>query len=64
MHFAVNYYVDDWRVSLWGRNLTDEDYEVRGFYFANDPRTQYANDETYVQYGEPRRFGVTVSKSF
>lgn len=64
VHFAVNYYVDDWRVSLWGRNLTDEDYEVRGFYFANDPRTQYANDETYVQYGEPRRFGVTVSKSF
>lgn len=64
MHLAVNYYVNDWRISLWGRNLTDEDYEVRGFYFANDPRTGYANEETYVQYGEPRRFGLTVTRSF
>jgi len=64
LHLALNYHYQDWRISLWGRNLTDEDYETRGFYFANDPRSEYASKETYVQYGEPRRFGITVSKSF
>ncbi|MDA6067890.1 TonB-dependent receptor [Idiomarina abyssalis] len=63
LHLALNYHYQDWRISLWGRNLSDEDYEIRGFYFGNDPRKEYI-PETYVQYGEPRRFGVTVSKSF
>ena len=63
LHLALNYHYQDWRISFWGRNLTDEDYEIRGFYFGNDPRKEYI-PETYVQYGEPRRFGVTVSKSF
>lgn len=63
LHLALNYHYQDWHFSLWGRNLTDEDYETRGFYFRNDPRKEYV-PETYVQYGEPRRFGITVRKSF
>lgn len=48
-----------WQATLWARNLTDEDYYVRGYYFGNDPRDGYA-DHGYTQLGEPRRFGLTV----
>ena len=56
----------DWRdfsFSLWGRNLTDEDYFVRGFFFGNDPRDGYVGHR-YTQLGEPRRFGLTLSREF
>lgn len=52
-----------WQVRLWGRNLTDEDYGIRGFYFGNDPRKEYVS-ETYEQFGEPRRLGVTFNYQF
>lgn len=49
-----------WEVSLWGRNLTDRDYQVRGFgSFGNDPRKGYVV-EPYVQYGEPRVLGISL----
>ena len=50
-------------LTLWARNLTDEDYAVRGFYFGNDPRKFYAN-ELYRQLGEPRVVGVRVRYEF
>ncbi|RUO63576.1 TonB-dependent receptor [Pseudidiomarina insulisalsae] len=53
----------NWQVRLWGRNLTDEDYGIRGFYFGNDPRKEYVA-ETYEQFGEPRRVGITVNYNF
>jgi len=59
----LNYLNGPWRVSLWARNLTDEEYPIRGFFFGNDPRDEYVA-ETYVQYGEPRRVGLTVNYSF
>ncbi|MEE4300412.1 MAG: TonB-dependent receptor [Pseudomonadales bacterium] len=47
-------------ISVFGRNLTDEDYGVRGFGgFGNDPRNGYAAEE-YVQLGEPRIVGVSA----
>ena len=52
-----------WDLTLWARNLTDEDYATRGFYFGNDPRKFYANEE-YVQYGEPRVFGANATYRF
>lgn len=55
---------DNWQLSLWGRNLTDEDYAVRGFgSFGNDPRKGYVT-EPYYQYGEPRMIGLKASYSF
>jgi len=63
VHAQLNYDWHQWRFTLWGRNLTDEDYEIRGFYFGNDPRDEYVT-ETYVQYGEPRRFGLTARYTF
>ena len=62
-HARMNYQLGDWLVSLWARNITDQDYATRGFYFGNDPRDEYT-PKSYVQYGEPRRFGVTARYTF
>lgn len=64
VHARLAYRVDTFEVSLWGRNLTDEDYEVRGFYFPNDPRDFYADDQAYTQLGEPRTYGFGVKYKF
>jgi len=55
---------EQWTLTLWGRNLSNEDYYVRGFgSFGNDPRKGYIT-EPYYQFGEPRMYGVTASYTF
>ena len=49
---------------VWARNLTDEDYAVHGFYFANDPRDAFSVNRRYTQFGEPRIYGVELSWAF
>ena len=53
-------------VTLWGRNLSDEDYAVHGLYFGADPRDDFGAfaNETYLQLGEPRTYGVNVNYTF
>jgi iron complex outermembrane recepter protein len=41
---------------LWGRNLLNKNYTVRGFYFGDEP-PDFPN-KLYTQLGEPRNFGV------
>ena len=56
---SLGYDADHWKLTLWGRNLADEDYFVRAFgSFGNDPRKSYIT-EPYFQYGEPRVTGLT-----
>jgi outer membrane receptor protein involved in Fe transport len=50
---------DAWSVKLWTRNLFDEDYSVRGFYFGNEPPD--FPPTLYTRLGDPRHYGVTVS---
>jgi iron complex outermembrane receptor protein len=64
LNTRVGYSNEQWSIALWARNLTDEDYYVRGFgTFGNDPRKEYAV-EPYYQYGEPRVIGVSTSVTF
>jgi outer membrane receptor protein involved in Fe transport len=64
LHGRLGYASTNWSLALWGRNLTDEDYYVRGFgSFGNDPRKDYVT-ENYFQYGAPRMVGVSASYSF
>ena len=57
---TIEWRQDKWRVSLWGRNLLNKEYTVRGFgSFGNDPRKEYAV-EPYYQFGEPRVLGLTL----
>ena len=60
----IGYARDSWSIALWGRNLTDEDYAVRGFgSFGNDPRKGYVVEEYFIL-GAPRMVGVDFSISF
>jgi len=51
-----------WEAYLWGRNLLDKNYTVRGFYFGDEP-PDFAN-KLYVQLGEPRNWGVHLTVRF
>jgi iron complex outermembrane receptor protein len=51
-----------WEAYLWGRNLLDKNYTVRGFYFGDEP-PDFAN-KLYVQLGEPRNWGVHFTVRF
>ena len=53
-------------VTLWGRNISDEDYAVHGLYFGADPRDNFGawQNQTYTQLGEPRTYGVNVNYAF
>lgn len=55
----VGYQESNWKIALWGKNLTDEHYATRGFYFGIEPPNFESN--VYIQRGDPASFGVTVS---
>ena len=63
LNASIAYLADDWQIKLWGRNLTDQDYANRGFYFGNDPRDGYTAKK-YTQLAEPLVFGVTLDYQF
>ena len=63
LNAQMGYESEAWSLVLWGRNLTDEDVETRGFRFGNDPRDGYTT-HTYVQLGEPRVVGLTGRYKF
>ena len=56
-----------WSASLWGRNLLDKNYPVRGFFFSDTPQDFLANppvNRLYTQLGDPRAWGVDLSYFF
>lgn len=63
LHTSLSWKLDNWQLSLFARNITNQDYANRGFFFGNDPRDEYTA-KLYEQLGEPRRFGVSVSYEF
>lgn len=64
VNLELAYQADNWRVAVYGKNLTDELVKTRGFgTFGNDPRENYALDE-YNQFGAPRVVGVRASMEF
>jgi outer membrane receptor protein involved in Fe transport len=63
-HLRLGYATDRWNAALWVRNLSDQDYFIRGFgSFGNDPRKEYAL-EPYYQYGDPQRVGASLQVFF
>ncbi|NOR37284.1 MAG: TonB-dependent receptor, partial [Woeseiaceae bacterium] len=58
----IGYRSDTWSATLWARNLFDEEYAVRGFYFGNEP-PDFPN-ALYTRFGDPRQVGLTINKGF
>lgn len=55
-NLKAGYESKHWSVYGWVRNVFNEDYVVRGFYFGNEPPD--FPDKRYTQLGEPRQYGV------
>ena len=51
-----------WAAYLWGRNLLNKNYAVRGFFFGDEPPD--FNNKLYVQLGDPRTWGASVTVKF
>lgn len=51
-----------WSWTVWWKNVMDENYPVRGFFFGNEPPDFSARK--YVQRGDPSFFGTTLTYSF
>jgi len=64
LNASLTYIAGDFTATLWGKNLTDENYQTRGFgSFGNNPSNGYET-ELYTQQGNPRTFGFTLGYDF
>jgi iron complex outermembrane receptor protein len=63
----IGWQAQKWSASVWGRNLLDKRYPVRGFYFSDAPQDFLVDppvNRLYTQLGDPRAWGVNVSYFF
>lgn len=58
LHLRAGYAAGNWSVDVWARNLTNERYPVRGFYFGNEPPD--FPERLYLRLGDPRQVGLTL----
>ncbi len=56
---SIGYRYENWTFTLWSKNLFDEEYEDRVFFFDNG-----AGDQRYEAPAAPRTFGVTANYSW
>ncbi|ROS05543.1 outer membrane receptor protein involved in Fe transport [Sinobacterium caligoides] len=63
LNASVSYQQGPVELTLWARNLTNEEYAVHGLYFGNDPRNGYMPQQ-FNQQGEPRTFGINGRYNF
>jgi outer membrane receptor protein involved in Fe transport len=62
LNATVGYETENFRIQLWARNLLDERYAVRGFFFGNEPPD--FPEKLYIQRGDPLQAGVTMTYHF
>ena len=63
LHARIEYSRSNYSFALYGRNITNRDYAVKGYYFGIDPRLEYA-DEKQEQLGAPRLVGIEGRYNF
>tara|TARA_B110000008_G_scaffold54256_1_gene53714 strand:- start:4369 stop:6474 length:2106 start_codon:yes stop_codon:yes gene_type:complete len=57
-----DYLIGQWTYSIWARNIFDEYYSLRGFYFGNEAPD--FKDTLYERHGDPRHIGLSVRYDF
>ena len=60
---AVGYRYENWTLTLWGRNIFDEEYEKRVFVFENNAPS-YDVTRRFEDPADPQQFGVTLNYSW
>jgi outer membrane receptor protein involved in Fe transport len=62
VNLRIGKHWDAWSLSAWGRNVFDEDYATRGFYFGNEPPA--FENTLYTKFGDPRSYGISLSYDY
>ncbi|HSD69558.1 MAG TPA: TonB-dependent receptor, partial [Woeseiaceae bacterium] len=62
LNARIGFEGERWVAQLWARNVFDEHYAVRGFYFGNEP--PLFPNRLYTRQGDPRQLGITVDMEF
>lgn len=62
LNLSLRYQAQNWSISFWGRNVTDESYDTRGYFFGQEP-PDYPS-KLWTSKGDPAQFGVTVRMNF
>ncbi|WP_044410814.1 TonB-dependent receptor [Thiomicrospira microaerophila] len=57
----LGYEAADWEIYLWGKNLTDERYATRGYFFDHFDGD---GEQRYLSLGDPRQIGLTARVRF
>ena len=57
---SIGYTYQNWTLTLWGRNLFDEEYEKRVFFFDNDGQ----GEKRFENPANPQQFGITANYSW
>jgi len=63
LNSSLEYTNGSFSASLWVKNMTDEEYYVRGFHFGINPENGYTPGLS-AQLGAPRTAGLTLSYDF
>ncbi len=58
----LDYKVENWSLSAWGKNVLDTRYGVRGFYFGLEPPNY--EEKLYIHWGDPIQYGLSVKYHF
>ena len=61
-NLSFGYRFENLEINLWIRNLFDQIYETRGFYFGLIPPD--FEDELFKSYGDPRQMGISLNYQF
>ncbi len=62
VNVKYGYEFNEWSIYLWGRNIFDKEYAVRGFFFANEPPDWI--ETLFTRQGDPAQWGVTANYYF
>jgi outer membrane receptor protein involved in Fe transport len=62
VNVRFGYDAERWSAHVWVRNLFDEEYAVRGFFFGTEPPS--FDDKLYIRQGDPRLAGLTFELRF
>jgi outer membrane receptor protein involved in Fe transport len=60
LNAAIGYRIDNWTFTLWTKNLLDEKYADRVFFFANEA-PDFASEQRYEASAAPRTLGITAN---
>ena len=59
---SMSYDYGSFSVTAWSKNILDERYAIRGFYFGLEPPNY--EDKLYVHWGDPVQYGISLSYQF